>query len=303
MIVLLLGGTGMVGRNIREHPEYQDYTFFCPPRSELNVFDREQLKQYIENCNIDTIINAAGRVGGIQENINHPFEFLHENLVIGMNLACVVRDLGIPRVLNLGSSCMYPKNIEGTIDEDRLLTGRLEETNEGYALAKIATLKYFEYLSRESSHSYKTLMPCNLYGKYDHFNPDKSHLIASIVMKVASIADGDSVEIWGDGTVRREFMDAFDLADAIFFSLKNYDRLPAFLNVGTGIDYTIKEYYDTIVKVVGRQCQFVYDKDRPVGMTRKLLDVGKIKNLGWQSKITLEEGVRKTYDYYKEACS
>ena len=303
MNVLLLGGTGMVGRNIQEHPKYGDYRFFCPPRSILDIFDYLRLTDYMKSHGIDTVINAAGRVGGIQENINRPFDFLHENLVIGMNLARAVRSLGIPRAINLGSSCMYPKNIEGTIGEDRLMTGRLEETNEGYALAKIATLRYFEYLSREGSNSYKTLMPCNLYGRYDHFDPDKSHLVASAIMKVASAQDGGSVEIWGDGTARREFMDAFDLADVVFFALENYEHLPEILNVGTGIDYTVGHYYETIAGVIGRRCRFIFDKSRPVGMARKLLDVEKIQALGWKSSIPLEEGIGRAYGYYREVCS
>ena len=303
MNILLLGGSGMVGRNIREHPKFSRYNFFYPSRSKLNIKSREELKNYMENHQIDTVINGAGRVGGIQENINHPFDFLHENLAIGMNLACAVRELEIPRVLNLGSSCMYPKDIEGAISEDRILTGKLEQTNEGYALSKIATLKYFEYLSRECSHTYKTLMPCNLYGRYDHFDGEKSHLIASIIVKMAQAKDGDPIEIWGDGTARREFMDACDFADAVFFSLENYDRLPDILNVGTGIDYTVKEYYEVAAQVIGRQCQFVFDRERPVGMARKLLNVEKIQYLGWNSKVSLTEGIERAYVHYKEVCS
>ena len=290
----------MVGKNIQEHPEHKNYKFFSPPRTTLDIFNQKQLKKYMQDHNIDTIINAAGRVGGIQDNIKNSFNFLHENLIIGMNLACVVRELDIPRVLNLGSSCLYPKCYQSPISEDCLLSDKLEETNEGYALAKITTLKYFEYLSGESPFSYKTLMPCNLYGRFDSFTTEKSHLIAASIMKIALSKDGDSIEIWGDGTARREFMDALDLADAIFFSLKNYDKLPEVINVGTGIDYSIKEYYKIVADIIGRDCNFIFNKNRPVGMKRKLLDVGKIHRLGWKHKISLLDGLKRSYDYYKE---
>ena len=169
----------MVGRNIREHPNFKKYSFFHPSRDTLNIFNKDQLKNYIQQYDIDTVINAAGRVGGIQDNMDNPFDFLHENILIGMNLACVAKEIDLPRILNLSSSCMYPRNFKDPIREEDLLTDNLEKTNEGYALAKITSMKYLEYLSQESGHSYKTLVPCNLYGRYDHFDLKRSHLIAS----------------------------------------------------------------------------------------------------------------------------
>ena len=301
MTTLLLGGSGMVGRNIQEHQKYKDFSFLSPTRNELDLFKKKQLMDYMQDNKVDTVINAAGHVGGIQENMDHPYEFLHNNLSIGMNLASAVMEMNIPRVLNLASSCMYPKNMNKPINEDCLLTDKLEETNEGYALAKIVTMKYFEYISRIRSVSYKTLIPCNLYGRYDHFDPTRSHLIAAIILKMIHSKEGEPVEIWGDGTVRREFMDAFDLADAIFFCLENYNRLPDILNIGTGMDYTIKEYYESVARVMRRECRFVFNKDRPMGMRRKLLDISKIKSLGWKSRISLLEGIKRACDYYKES--
>ena len=303
MNILLLGGSGLVGNNIAEHPRYSDYNFFCPSRKVLNLFDHEGTQAYIQKNNIDTVINAAGKVGGIQKNINHSFDFIHENLMIGISLACAVRELKIPRVINLASSCIYPKNMANPIKEQDLLTGKLEETNEGYALAKIATLKYFEYLSRETNHSYKTLIPCNLFGRYDHFGPEDSHLIASIITKMETTPPDSPVEIWGDGTARWEFMDAFDLADAIFFVLENYDNVPNVLNVGTGVDYTIKEYYEITAKVLGYKRRFVFNRKRPSGMIKKLLDVSPIESLGWKHNISLEEGIRRACHYYRETQS
>ena len=302
MNILLLGSSGMVGRNIQEHPKYKNYHFFCPVKEVLDIFDRDKLREYIQTSKIDTVINAAGKVGGIQANINEPFEFLYENIVIGINIACVVKELKIPRVINLASSCIYPTNIETSISEDHLLSGKLEETNEGYALSKIVTLKSFAYLSDVEEFSYKTLIPCNLYGKYDSFDPTRSHLIASIIRKVESTKDRHLVEIWGSGNTRREFMDAYDLADAIFFALENYDGFPEVINVGTGIDYTVKEYYEIVARIIGRNCQFTFDRTKPEGMAKRLLNVEKIRNLGWESKVSLEEGILKTFKYYKEHC-
>ncbi len=300
MNILLLGSNGMVGRNIQEHPEFKEYNFFCPVRKSLDIFNKNHLIKFIKSSNINFIINAAGKVGGIRYNIENPFNFLHENLMIGMNLVTATKECNVAKVLNLGSSCIYPKNISNAIKEADLLSGKLEETNEGYALAKITTLKYFEYLSKETNYNYKTLIPCNLFGRHDYFDINKSHLISAIILKMTSISNTNSIEIWGDGTARREFMDAYDLADAIFFSIKNYEILPNIVNVGTGVDYTIEEYYKKVAEVIGFTGNFVFNKEKPTGMKRKLLNVDIMTKLGWSSKISLKDGIKRAYDYYME---
>ena len=207
----------------------------------------------------------------------------------------------IKKLINIGSSCMYPANISEPLKEDILMTGKLEETNEGYAIAKLATARLCEYVSREdSSFIYKTLIPCNLYGRFDKFKDDYSHLVAAIIHKIhqAKKNDANKVEVWGDGTVRREFMYAGDLADALILSIKKFDELPQYMNIGLGVDITIDEYYKKVAKVIGYTGILTHDKTKPVGMMRKLVNTDRQTKLGWQPKTSPEVGLQKTYEFY-----
>ena len=203
--------------------------------------------------------------------------------------------------MNISSSCIYPKNFETPIKEKDLLIDKLEPTNEGYALAKILALKLTKFIYQDNNLNYKTIIPCNLYGPYDNFDPLSSHMIPGVIQKIhyAKQTNQSSVEIWGDGTSKREFMYIKDFIDFIGFSVKNFEVLPKILNVGTGKDYTIEEYYQMISKVIDYKGRFKYDLSKPSGMKRKLLDVSKSKKLGWKSRYTIQSGIQETYEYFK----
>lgn len=291
----------MVGRNIRAHTLATGFDLHCPSRHELDLRDKVSVRRYLEALAPDLIIHAAGRVGGIKANSIFPFEFLLENLEVGTNVIACAADLGIPRLLNLASSCIYPRNINGMLTEEMILAGQLEPTNEGYALAKIAALRLCEFAAVRSIHlQYKTLVPCNLYGPHDKFDLDSAHLIPAIITKVhdAKVRNEPTVEIWGDGSARREFMYVEDLASIVLRAAVDYDRLPSVMNVGLGIDHTVLDYYQAVANVAGWQGEFTFDLTKPTGMRRKLLNVDRQTARGWNAEHTLTDGIRKTYDFY-----
>lgn len=299
--VLLTGGSGMVGRNLLEHPAIGEFDVIAPPSNELNLLDNRAVELYLREHQPDLIIHAAGRVGGIQANMRAPVRFLMDNLDMGRNIVWAAHQAGVKRLLNLGSSCMYPRNHNEPLTEEMVLKGELEPTNEGYALAKVVTARLCDYIAREdAAFQYKTLIPCNLYGRHDKFDPAHSHLIPAIIHKIhlAKQNGQQAVEIWGDGTARREFMYAGDLADAMLQAMKNFDSLPGYMNIGLGHDYTINDYYHAAAEVMGYTGEFVHDLDKPVGMARKLVSVGRQQTWGWTAKHDLLEGLKKTYDFY-----
>lgn len=301
-VVLLTGGSGMVGRNILEHPSAQEWSFFCPSSSELDFTDYKATVAHVGALKPDIIIHAAGKVGGIQANIVQPVGFLVKNMDMGRNILIAAHKTGVKKLLNLGSSCMYPRNASNPLKEDMILQGELEPTNEGYALAKIMTERLCRYINSEDpEYFYKTLIPCNLYGRYDKFEPEHSHLIPAIIHKIhhAIEAGHSTVEIWGDGSARREFMYAGDFAEAVIRSLDYFDSLPMVMNVGLGHDYSINDYYRTAAKVMGYKGSFIHDLSKPAGMKQKLVSIEKQRAWGWQSNISLTEGIVETYKYYK----
>lgn len=301
MRILLTGGNGMVGKNILEHHNYKKHIFFSPSRDELDLLDYDKVIAYINEVKPDLIIHAAGIVGGIQANILNPTRFLVDNLDMGRNILMASKCCRISKLINLASSCMYPRNAINPLSENSLLTGELEPTNEGYALAKIYTTKLCEYINRENKdYTYITLIPCNLYGRFDKFSPENSHMLPAVIKKIhdAKIGLKEQVEIWGDGKARREFMYAEDLADFIYFAVDNLNALPQNTNVGLGEDYSINEYYDVIASVIGYNGNFTHDLTKPVGMKQKLIDSHIANRLGWRPKTTLKNGIRKTYSYY-----
>ena len=305
MNILLTGGSGMVGRNIQDYAQlYREDDILTPSSRELNLLDFESVKAYLKQHQPDFIIHAAGIVGGIQANIDNPVKFLVDNLQMGQNIVLAAQAVGIKKLLNLGSSCMYPRSAPNPLREEQILTGALEPTNEGYALAKIVTAKLCSYCSQESAGAlqYKTLIPCNLYGKYDKFDGVKSHMIPAALYKVhqAKVQNAKEVEIWGDGTARREFMYAEDLADAVFYALENFDRMPDMLNIGLGHDFSINEYYQAVATIVGFEGSFEHDLTKPVGMKQKLVSTEKLADFGWKHRYSLADGLQKTYQYYLE---
>lgn len=301
--LLITGGSGMVGRNLREHPAIAGWQVLAPSSAELDLTDAAAVRRWLADHRPDAVIHAAGLVGGIQANMARPVDFLVINAAIGQSVILGARDAGITRFINLASTCMYPRGMDTPLSEDMVLTGELEPTNEGYAIAKILATRLCQYIRREdASLHYKTLIPCNLYGRHDKFDPAHSHLVPAVIHKVhqAKQAGSDSVEIWGDGTARREFLYAGDLADATLRALDRIDTLPDLMNVGLGHDHSINDYYAAAAEVVGWTGRFVHDLSRPVGMKRKLSDVSCLSAWGWQAPTSLRDGLRRTYDFYLE---
>lgn len=303
MKILLTGAGGMVGRNLLEHPAIGSHTLLSPSRKELDLCDYSQVLAYLRANLPDLVIHAAGKVGGIQANMADPVAFLLENLDMGRNLVWGARNAGIPRFLNLGSSCMYPRDIQHALREEMVLKGELEPTNEGYALAKVTTARFCQYITRmEPKFQYKTIIPCNLYGRHDKFHPFSAHLIPAVVRKVdEAIRSGSrNITIWGDGMARREFMYSGDLADALVQAVARFDELPDVLNVGLGVDHTVNEYYKAVADVMGFSGKFDHDLSKPVGMSRKLVSTERLEAWGWKAGTSLHEGILKTVEFYRK---
>jgi GDP-L-fucose synthase len=301
--LFITGGNGMVGKNILEHPRAAGWEIFSPGSRELNLADYRATEDYIRRTRPDAIVHSAGRVGGIQANLARPVDFLVANIDLGRNVIMAAKNCGVKTLLNLASSCMYPRNAANPLGEELILTGELEPTNEGYALAKIFATRLCQYIRRETpTCDYKTLIPCNLYGRHDKFTPEHSHLIPAIIHKIhqAKMRGHHSVEIWGDGTARREFMFASDLADAALAALEHFDSLPELMNIGLGHDHTINEYYEQAAAIIGWQGHFVHDLSKPVGMKQKLVCVRRQADWGWSPSTSLHDGIAKTYHYYLE---
>ncbi len=297
--ILITGGNGMVGKNLIYSLNKKKYKLFYPKKTELDLLKVRDIDNYIKKNSPNIIIHCAGLVGGIQANINSPFSFLYNNTIMGMNLVNISIKHNIEKFINLGSSCMYPKDHNGELNETNILSGKLEPTNEGYALAKISVAKLCEYAKKEHGFDYKTLIPCNLYGKYDNFDSVNSHMIPAVLKKIhSSKKNNKNVVIWGDGNARREFMYVEDLIDFIVFVLNNYDKVDSLMNVGLGYDFTINEYYKKAAKIIGFSGDFEYDLTRPVGMDRKLCSIDKQVKLDWSPSHTLDQGLLKTYKYY-----
>lgn len=303
MKILLTGGRGMVGKNLLLHERAQAHKFLAPSRQELDLRDAGAVRRAIDAFQPDVIVHAAGKVGGIEANRADPWGFMVENVTIGLNVVTAAREAGVRRLVNLASSCIYPANHADHLSEDMLLTGALESTNEAYAVAKIAVLKLCAYAHNAAQElAYKSIIPCNIFGPFDNFHPTNAHLLPAIIRKVheARSIGCRTVEIWGDGSARREFMYAGDLADAIIEACERYDELPSLMNVGTGVDFSILEYYEAACRVIGWEGDFSFDLSRPTGMKRKVVDVSRQTSWGWQPRVTLEEGIARTYQSFLE---
>lgn len=301
--LLVTGAHGMVGRNLVTHPAAEAWEVLAPSRAELDLADWGATRAWFLAHRPDAVVHAAGRVGGIQANIAAPVDFLVTNLDLGRNVVLAAREAGVRRLLNLGSSCMYPRAAPNPLTEERILTGELEPTNEGYALAKIMTARLCDYVRREDpACQYKTLVPSNLYGRFDHFDPATSHLVPAILRKLhaAKQAGQDEVEVWGDGTARREFMYAGDLAEVVFRALERFETVPDVMNVGLGHDYAVNEYYLAGAEVVGWRGRLRHDLTKPTGMQQKLVSVARLAAWGWRSTTSLHDGLRATYAHYLE---
>jgi GDP-L-fucose synthase len=297
--VWVAGHRGMAGSAITRRLAREDCELITATRSELNLLRQADVDAWMADRKIDVIFLAAATVGGIQANTVRPGEFLYENLVIETNIIHAARNTSVKKLLFLASSCIYPRMAEQPMREEALLTGALEPTNEWYALAKIAGIKLCQAYRRQYGCNYVSVMPTNLYGPGDRYDAEGGHVVAALIMKIhaAKITNSKTVELWGSGMPKREFLFSEDLADACVFVMKNYSD-EMFLNVGTGHDITIMELAQSIAKVVGWQGTFTFNRSKPDGMPRKLLDVSRLRALGWSASTDFETGMKYAYEWY-----
>jgi GDP-L-fucose synthase len=297
MRIYVAGHRGLVGSAIvRAIESAAEHSWIGKTHAELDLLDRKAVFEYVAAEKPEAMIIAAAKVGGIHANSSYPVQFLSENLQIETNLMDAAHAAGIKKLLFLGSSCVYPKLAGQPIKEEYLLTGELEKTNEAYALAKISGLKLVQAYRKQYGHSWISAMPTNMYGPGDNFDLQNSHVLPALIRKFhdAKTLGEKSVTVWGTGSPRREFLHSDDLASACLFLLENYDdEIP--INVGTGVDISIKDLAVLIGKKVGFSGQIEWDTSKPDGTPRKLLDVSRLSKLGWKPQILLDEGLEATY--------
>jgi len=307
--IFVAGHRGMVGSAIVRHLKVQGYTsIITRGRDELNLLDQSKVQDFFVRESIEQVYLGAAKVGGIHANNAYPADFIYENLMIEANIIHAAHLAGVRRLLFLGSSCIYPKFAKQPIKENALLTGALEPTNEPYAIAKIAGIKLCESYNRQYGHDYRSVMPTNLYGTNDNFHVENSHVIPALVRRFHEAVQTKAKEIviWGSGTPMREFMHVDDMAAASVhvmelddeFYQANTAPMLSHINVGTGVDCTIRELAEAIARVAGFSGELVFDSSKPDGPTRKLMDVSRLSALGWSAKISLEQGLRDTYHWY-----
>lgn len=300
--IYIAGHKGMVGSAIWRALLSKGYTNLIGKTStELDLRNQQQVKEFFNTEKPDVVIDAAARVGGILANNNYPYTFLMENMLIQNNLIQTALDTDVQKFVFLGSSCIYPKLAPQPLQEECLLTSSLEPTNEWYAIAKISGVKACESIRKQFNKDFVSLMPTNLYGSNDNFDLQTSHVLPAMIRKFheAKINGNQPVALWGSGTPMREFLHVDDMAAAVVFALEN--QLDEHLyNVGTGIDLTIKELAELIQKTVGHQGEIIWDSSKPDGTPRKLMDVSKMKNKGWSATISLEQGIKATYQWFLE---
>ena len=300
--IYIAGHHGMVGSAVWRALEAKGYmNLIGVSRSELDLSNQQLVSDFYRKENPDVVINAAAKVGGILANNNYPYDFLMQNMQIQNNLINGALNSGVDKFIFLGSSCIYPKFASQPLREEYLLTDSLEPTNEWYAVAKISGVKACQAIRNQYGKDYVSLMPTNLYGYFDNFDLNSSHVLPAMLRKFheAKLNGNSAVKLWGSGTPMREFLFVDDMADAVVFALEN--KLSRYLyNIGTGRDITIKELAKTIQSVVGHEGEIIWDESKPNGTPRKLLDVSKMKELGWCYSTELTEGIEKTYQWFLE---
>ena len=303
--IYLAGHTGLVGSAILRALHRKGYeNLVVRDLDELDLTDQHVTRRFFQKERPEVVIDAAARVGGILANSEQPWEFIYQNLMIEANLIDTAYQNGVQRLVFLGSSCIYPREAPQPLKEEYLLTGPLEETNRAYALAKIAGIELCRSLNREYGADYLSLMPTNLYGPGDNFDLRSSHVLPALIRKFHEAkTTGEPVRLWGSGSPRREFLYVDDVGEAIVFCLENVhaaDVPDGLLNVGCGEDLTIKELAELVQRVVGHEGAVEWDASKPDGTPRKLMDVGRLRDLGWTPRVGLEEGVRTTYEWFLE---
>lgn len=307
--VFVAGHNGMVGSAIvRQLSKQSNVNIITRSRSELNLLSQADVERFFADNNIDEVYLAAAKVGGIVGNNTYPAEFIFENLSIQNNIIHSAHIHGAQKLLFLGSSCIYPKLAEQPMGENALLTGTLEPTNEPYAIAKIAGIKMCESYNRQYGRDYRSVMPTNLYGENDNFHPQNSHVIPALLRRFHEAKLNGDVEVvaWGSGKPMREFLHVDDMAAASIHVMNldtetyeaNTETMLSHINVGTGVDCSIRELVETVARVVGFEGNITFDASKPDGAPRKLMNVDRLRSLGWESSITLEVGLKETYDWF-----
>ncbi|HEY1300146.1 MAG TPA: GDP-L-fucose synthase [Stellaceae bacterium] len=300
--VFVAGHRGMVGSALVRRLAREECEILTAARDTVDLRDQAAVERWFDQCRPEAVFLAAARVGGIHANDTRPGDFLYDNLAIAANVIEASRRTGVAKLLFLGSSCIYPRLAPQPMPESSLLTGPLEPTNEWYAIAKIAGLKLCQAYRRQHGCDFVSVMPTNLYGPNDNFDLLSGHVLAALLVKIdaAMRENRDTVEIWGTGRPRREFLHVDDLADAVVFLTKHWSD-PEPINIGTGSDVTITELAQLIADAVGFKGVLAYDPSKPDGTPRKLLDVSKLAALGWQPRIDLAEGIRRTHEWYRRS--
>lgn len=302
--IYIAGHAGMVGSSVVRFLKEKGYkNLILKSIEELDLRNQKLVDEFMAQERPEYVFLFAAKVGGIKANIEYPAEFLYDNLMIESNLINGSYKNGVKKLLYLGSSCIYPRVCRQPMKEEYLLSGKLEPTNEGYAIAKIAGLKLCTYYNKQYNTNFITLIPPNLYGPNDNFNPQTSHVISSLVRKFieAKKVNSKSIELWGTGKARREFLFVDDLADAAIYFMEKYDAkgLPEFINVGFGSDVTIRQLAELIKEKTGYAGKIAWNSSMPDGMPRKLLDSSRSRKLGWRPKTDLREGIAKTIEWFK----
>ncbi|KAA3616682.1 MAG: GDP-L-fucose synthase [Calditrichaeota bacterium] len=301
--IYVAGHTGLVGSAIMRKLEAEGYKFVVRARSaELDLRNQQQVDAFFEREKPEYVFLAAAKVGGIMANSTYSAEFIYDNMMIATNVIHASYKHGVKKLLNLGSSCIYPKNAPQPLKEEYLLTGPLESTNEPYAIAKIAAIKLCESYNRQYGTNFISAMPTNLYGPGDNFDLETAHVLPAMIRKFheAKINNNPKVTLWGTGTPRREFLYSDDLADALLFLMHNFNASGEgdYVNVGTGEDIAIKDLAALVQKIVGYNGEIEWDASKPDGTPRKLLDVNRLYQSGWSCFIRLPEGIQSTYNFF-----
>jgi GDP-L-fucose synthase len=297
--VWVAGHRGMVGAALVRRLRATGCEILTAGREEVDLVRQDAVERWMERARPHAVLLAAARVGGIVANDTRPADFIYDNLMIEANVVHAAWKTGVEKLLFLGSTCIYPRLAPQPLDEESLLTGPLEPTNEWYAIAKIAGIKLCQAYRRQHGARFISAMPTNLYGPHDNYDLLHSHVVGALMVKIhrAKLAGAPSVEVWGTGTPRREFLHVDDCADACVFLLENYDDA-GIVNIGVGSDVTIAEFAETLARVIGWSGRFDYDRSRPDGTPRKLVATGRINALGWRARIGLEEGLRSAYAWF-----
>lgn len=300
--LLITGAAGMLGSAFANSFRGTDLTILTPTRGVLDLRDRNATLDYLRDNSVTDVLHCAARVGGIASNIESPLDFILENLLIDSSIIDSSVKCSVKKFLYIGSSCMYPKDHNEPLTEDHILTGKLEPTNEGYALAKLSAAHAVVAASVQNKVDWKVIIPSNLYGPGDSMDLSNSHLIASIILKLidAKTKNISEVEIWGDGSAKREFTFIDDVADFVAKNWQSLPNWPSLMNIGIGADLTVREYYEIVAEIIGYEGKFTYNTSRPTGMKRKLMDSSSAKQFGWNPQTSYMEGIKKTVSWYQE---